>query len=114
MLEDGERALSTCIGMRPEALSPRVLLMTNLILQNRWKPCSVRVVLKPPPQPDWVTFRTRRGREREVPLLAIQTLKKTRLQKCLVGCSVEDVDSSVHVVEVNILSESVLLPVSMF
>lgn len=45
--------------------------------------------------------------------MAIQTLKKTRLQKCLVGCSVEDVDSSVHVVEVNILSESVLLPVSM-
>lgn len=77
VLEDGERALSTCISMRPEALSPRVLLMTNLILQNR-------------------------GREREVPLLAIQTLKKTRLQKCLDGCSIGDVDSSVHVVELGL------------
>lgn len=46
--------------------------------------------------------------------MAIQTLKKTRLQKCLVGCSVEDVDSSVHVVEVNILSESTLLHASMY
>ena len=44
---------------------------------------------------------TCRGREREVPLLAIQTLKKTRLQKCLIGCSVEDIDSCVHVVEVS-------------
>lgn len=77
VLEDGERALSACISMRPDTLSPRVLLMTNLILQNR-------------------------GREREVPLLAIQTLKKTRLQKCLIGCSVEDVDSCVHVVELGL------------
>ncbi|KAL3142673.1 hypothetical protein ABBQ38_002979 [Trebouxia sp. C0009 RCD-2024] len=77
VLEDGERALLTCIVMRPEALSPRVLLMTNLILQNR-------------------------GREREVPLLAIQTLKRTRLQRCLVACSIEDIDSSVHVVELGL------------
>lgn len=43
--------------------------------------------------------------------MAIQTLKKTRLQKCLVGCSAEDIDSSVHVVEVNATSKSMLLPV---
>ena len=35
MLEDGERALQLCMALRPEALSPRVLLMTNLIIQNR-------------------------------------------------------------------------------
>ena len=32
--------------------------------------------------------------------MAIQTLKRTRLQKCSFGCPAEDVDSSVHVVEV--------------
>ncbi|DBA81789.1 hypothetical protein WJX77_000162 [Trebouxia sp. C0004] len=77
VLEDGERALLTCMGMRPEALSPRILLMTNLVLQNR-------------------------GREREVPVLAIQTLKKTRLQKCSCECAAEDVESSVHVVELGL------------
>ncbi len=41
-----------------------------------------------------------RGREREVPVLAIQTLKKTRLHKCSSECAAEDVESSVHVVEV--------------
>lgn len=45
--------------------------------------------------------------------MAIQTLKKTRLQKCLIGCSIEDIDSSVHVVEVNLLSQPMLLPVYM-
>ena len=40
--------------------------------------------------------------------MAIQTLKKTRLQKCLVGCSVEDIDSSVHVVEVKALIHAAL------
>ncbi|DBA76635.1 TPA: hypothetical protein ACH3X2_008679 [Trebouxia sp. C0005] len=77
VLEDGERALLTCMGMRPEALSPRILLMTNLVLQNR-------------------------GREREVPVLAIQTLKKTRLHKCSSECAAEDVESSVHVVELGL------------
>ena len=46
--------------------------------------------------------------------MAIQTLKKTRLQKCLVGCSVEDIDSSVHVVEVNALSYAMLLSVYIY
>lgn len=32
--------------------------------------------------------------------MAIQTLKKTRLQKCSQGCAAEDVASSVHVIEV--------------
>lgn len=77
ILEDGERALLTCTSIRPEALSPRILLMTNLVLQNR-------------------------GREREVPVLAIQTLKKTRLQKCILGCAAEDRASSVHVVELGL------------
>lgn len=77
ILEDGERALLTCISMHSEALSPRILLMTNLILQNR-------------------------GREREVPLMAIEALRKTRLQKCRDGCVVEDVDSSIHVVELGL------------
>ncbi|DBB16320.1 hypothetical protein WJX82_011277 [Trebouxia sp. C0006] len=65
------------MGMRPEALSPRILLMTNLVLQNR-------------------------GREREVPVLAIQTLKRTRLHKCSSECAAEDVESSVHVVELGL------------
>lgn len=37
MLEDGERALQLCMSLRPEALSPRVLMMTNLIMQNRYQ-----------------------------------------------------------------------------
>ena len=43
-----------------------------------------------------------RGREREVPLMAIEALRKTRLQKCRDVCVAEDVDSSIHVVEVRV------------
>lgn len=55
VLEDGERFLLRCISLKPAAVQPRLVLMDNLLLQNR-------------------------GREKEVPELVMGTLQHTRLR----------------------------------
>ncbi|CAL8471504.1 g11046 [Coccomyxa elongata] len=57
VLEDGERLLLLCLDIRPSCIEARNVLMQNLILQNR-------------------------GRELEVPRLAVDTLKHTALRGC--------------------------------
>ncbi|KAK9829146.1 hypothetical protein WJX72_004155 [[Myrmecia] bisecta] len=60
VLEDGERMLRRCIAAAPSAVAPRLLLMHNLTKQNR-------------------------GREAEVPPLAMQTFYVTELSRCTAG-----------------------------
>ncbi|KAK9918735.1 hypothetical protein WJX75_006412 [Coccomyxa subellipsoidea] len=65
VLEDGERLLLLCLDLRPSCIEARMLLMQNLITQNR-------------------------GREDEVPSLAIETLKQTSLRDCRKSASHAD------------------------
>lgn len=80
-LEDAERILWRCIYFRPHAVPARLLLMRNLVLQNRSK-----FEHSSPSYFDIALARTEskgcRGREKEVPNLVMRALQETVLEGC--------------------------------